>query len=341
MTLESGTINAIDCNGGYAVRNYAGSKFTMNGGTIATTYEDGDIPGVGYDACPVRVDEGAEFIMNAGTINNISNYTVAVDNYGTTTINGGTLTTIHTTIANSGTMTINGGTFTCNGLKGVTAHAVWAAEGTLTINGGTFNGKDNYNGFNVNASKGAVVYIKGGNFLSVHSGSLYGEGTIAVSGGTFFDAVPENRCAEGYIPTTNSDGTYGVFKMLAIYGPSLVTTGVLQMNIYLDPANEYDGTDYYVVIKVDGEFVSAVAYDKWSTDEYGNFFIPVNVPSVQMVDEISAQIFKGVYESADTYAASEVYTDSVVAYAMYIIGEELYSDTLKSLLVSMLNYGAG
>ena len=34
MTLENGTINAIDGNGGYAVRNYAGS-LTMNGGTIA------------------------------------------------------------------------------------------------------------------------------------------------------------------------------------------------------------------------------------------------------------------------------------------------------------------
>lgn len=34
--------------------------------------------------------------------------------------------------------------------------------------------------------------------------------TIAVSGGTFTAAVPENYCAAGYIPTTNSNGTYGV-----------------------------------------------------------------------------------------------------------------------------------
>ena len=172
MTLVSGTINACDGNGGYGVRNYEGAEFVMDGGSIVTSYEDGDIPGNGYDASPVRVDEGATATFNGGTINNISNFTVAIDNYGETTINDGTFTTIHTTIANSATMTINGGSFTCNGLEGVTAHAFWAAAGTTTINGGTFDGKDNYNGFNICASKGATVNIKGGEFLSVHSGSL-------------------------------------------------------------------------------------------------------------------------------------------------------------------------
>ena len=33
---------------------------------------------------------------------------------------------------------------------------------------------------------------------------------VAVSGGTFSSAVKEEYCATGYIPTTNSDGTYGV-----------------------------------------------------------------------------------------------------------------------------------
>ena len=35
-------------------------------------------------------------------------------------------------------------------------------------------------------------------------------GTIAVSGGTFTTAVPEDYCADGFIPTQNADGTYGV-----------------------------------------------------------------------------------------------------------------------------------
>ena len=36
--------------------------------------------------------------------------------------------------------------------------------------------------------------------------------TIKVSGGTFSQAVPEDYCADGYIPTKNDDGTYGVEK---------------------------------------------------------------------------------------------------------------------------------
>ena len=211
MTLENGTINAIDGNGGYGVRNYAGATFTMNGGTIATTLEDDhQVNNGGYDATTVRVDEGATFIMNVGVINNICDYTFAIENYGTTTVEGGEATSVHTTVANYGTMTINGGEFTCNGIEGITAHALWAAAGETTINGGTFDGKDNYNGFNVDASEGAVVNITGGTFLPVHSGSLYGEGTITVSGGTFFDKIPDQRCELGFQAVVNAEGTYDV-----------------------------------------------------------------------------------------------------------------------------------
>ena len=212
MTLESGTINACDGNGGYGVRNYEGAEFVMNGGTVATLYEDGDAPGNGYDACPIRVDEGAKALINGGYINNISNFTCAIDNHGETIVYDGTFTSVHTTLANHAVMTINGGSFTCNGLEGITAHALWADAGTTTINGGTFNGKDNYNGFNVDASAGAVVNITGGEFLPVHSGSLYGEGTINVTGGEFFDD-PSERVAEGYGVVANENGTFTVEKL--------------------------------------------------------------------------------------------------------------------------------
>jgi hypothetical protein len=148
--------------------------------------------------------------MNGGELNNICDYTFAIDNYGTTTVKGGKATSVHTTVANYGTINIEGGEFVCNGLEGITAHAVWAAEGTTNISGGTFNGKDNYNGFNVNASEGAVVNITGGTFLPVHSGSLYGNGTITVSAGTFFDKIDDARCVVGYQAVANENGTYTV-----------------------------------------------------------------------------------------------------------------------------------
>ena len=210
LTLENGTINAIDGNGGYAVRNYEGSEFIMNGGTVAATYEDGDAPTQGYDATPIRVDAGAEAVINAGIVTNSNNYTFAIDNAGTTTINGGTITSVHTTVTNYATMTINGGEFSCNGLEGITAHVLWAAGGTVNIYGGSFDGKDNYNGFNVDASTGSVVNIYGGEFLPVHSGSLYGEGTITVSGGTFFDNPSAARLADGYKVINNGEKYYVV-----------------------------------------------------------------------------------------------------------------------------------
>jgi hypothetical protein len=183
----------------------------MNGGTIATTNEDGDAPGNGYDATTVRVDAGAEFVMNGGIINNISNFTFAIDNYGTTTVNGGKVSSVHSTVSNYGTVTIEDGEFTCNGLEGITAHVIVAWDGSnTTVNGGTFDGKDNYNGFNVDTESGANVVITGGTFLNAHSGSLYGNGTIKVSGGTFFDKIAAERCEDGYCAKDNGNGTWTV-----------------------------------------------------------------------------------------------------------------------------------
>ena len=261
MTLTSGTINAIDGNGGYGVRNYAGATFTMNGGKIATTLEDDNkVDKGGYDASPVRVDEGATFTMNGGVINNICDFTVAIDNYGTTIINDGKATTVHTTLANSGTMTINGGEFTCNGIEGITAHALWAAAGETTINGGTFDGKDNYNGFNVDASEGAVVNITGGTFLAVHSGSLYGEGTIAVKGGTFFDNVSE-RCAAGYVVKQNDNGTYGVE-----YKPSVAKIGDVEYADLQEAINAANGGTVTLVADVTYTTVYANNKTHWNGD---------------------------------------------------------------------------
>ena len=213
FTLNGATIDACDHNGGYAVICYDGAEFTMNSGIVKTSNENGDDPTPGnYDATPIRVEAGAKATINGGTINNVSNYTLAIENFGTTTIKGGTFTSVHTTIGNHSTMTIDGGSFTCNGLDGITAHALWATAGsTTTINGGTFDGKDNYNGFNIDAASGAVVNINGGEFLPVHSGSLYGDGTINVMGGFYYDD-PTARVATGYLTIKINPTLYTVMK---------------------------------------------------------------------------------------------------------------------------------
>ena len=213
FTLNGATIDACDHNGGYAVICYDGAEFTMNSGIVKTSNENGDDPTPGnYDATPIRVETGAKATINGGTITNVSNYTFALDNYGDTTINGGEMISVHTTVSTYGTMTINGGSFKCNGLEGITAHALIAWGGSeTTINGGTFDGKDNYNGFNIDAASGAVVNINGGEFLPVHSGSLYGDGTINVMGGFYYDD-PTARVATGYLTIEINPTLYTVMK---------------------------------------------------------------------------------------------------------------------------------
>ena len=211
LTLEAGAvIDACDANGGYGIYNLG--TFVMNDGEVKASYEDDhQVNNGGYDATPIGSSNGT-VIINDGKISNISDYTFALDILGgTVTINGGEFTSIHSTVSNKGNLTINGGKFICNGLDGITAHALVAWDGsTTTINGGSFNGKDNYNGFNVDAVAGSTVYIKGGEFKPVHSGSLYGEGTIVVSGGVFFDKIAESRLAEGCSLEQLQDGNWKV-----------------------------------------------------------------------------------------------------------------------------------
>ena len=214
LTLEEGAvIDACDANGGYGIYNYG--TFVMNvGSKVVTSNEDDNLVDQGgYDATTIAAMGGSTTTINGGEVNNISDYTFALDikSDATVTVNGGEFTSIHSTVSNYGNLTINGGKFTCNGIEGITAHALVAWNGsTTTISGGTFDGKDNYNGFNVDAVAGATVYIKGGNFLTAHSGSLYGDGTIVVSGGIFFDQIADSRLAEGCTIEQLQDGTWKV-----------------------------------------------------------------------------------------------------------------------------------
>lgn len=245
LTLNSGTIEAIDGNGGYAVQSKAGSKFIMNGGKIAATNEDDHlVNNGGYDATTVMIASGAEFTLNGGEIVNDNDWTYAIDNRGTTSITGGKVTSIHSTLGNYGVMNISGGEFTCNGLDGVTAHALiaWNNSNTL-ITGGIFDGKDNYNGFDIDSTAGANVTINGGTFLHAHSGALYGDGNYEVNGGKF----------EGWNPAKDYLSTGYAVKPSTVDGVEWYTVTAITEDIVLSN-NEiiYLGGDHGA-ITVDGE----------------------------------------------------------------------------------------
>ena len=208
MTLKSGTINACDGNGGYGVRNYEGAEFIMNGGSIVTSNEDGDDRVSGnYDASPLRVDANATATIKGGNITNVSNYTFAIDNYGTTTIEGGTFTSVHSTIANAGTMTIKGDatTIKCEG-EYTSAHPIYAnGEASNTyVNGGNFIGNNKASCYYVAAEKNTNVYISGGIFTNAGQAAFTGEGNIVVTGGQF-DKDPSLRVVKGYVAEKNGN----------------------------------------------------------------------------------------------------------------------------------------
>ena len=80
----------------------------------------------------------------------------------------------------------------------------------VTITGGTYTATAAVYQTNVQGtgSEGVKASIKSGTFNGAVSAET--DNTVAVSGGTFSSAVPENCCADGYIPTKNEDSTYGV-----------------------------------------------------------------------------------------------------------------------------------
>lgn len=80
----------------------------------------------------------------------------------------------------------------------------------VTINGGTYTATAAVYQTDVQGtgSEGVKANIKAGTFNGTVSAAT--NDTVAVSGGSFTSAVPENCCADGYIPTANGDGTYGV-----------------------------------------------------------------------------------------------------------------------------------
>ena len=150
-----------------------------------------------------------------------------IDNYGTLTITSGVYSGgLNVVKSEAGsTLTINGGKFTLNfSADGYTG--VIYAYGDTTINGGEFIQETNLSLHYpqvviTGVVKGytATTKVTGGSFINKSSYSYckifhgYGKATydnFEVSGGTFNKSISEGYCANGFIPTRNADGTYGV-----------------------------------------------------------------------------------------------------------------------------------
>ena len=89
-----------------------------------------------------------------------------------------------------------------------TTSANTAAHGHLTIKGTetiiSYLSGDN-DVTDKNGDKGSTITIENGNFETIAD-----KGVLKISGGTFANEIKPEWCADGFIPTANEDGTYGV-----------------------------------------------------------------------------------------------------------------------------------
>ena len=189
MTIESG--NVIN-NSGYRKANSTGS---MVGSSLI---------------CNGDCDEGGTLTIKGGTFT--QNNFIAIKNgtLGVLYVTGGTITSNHSAIQNWFEADITGGKIT--GQLWTDAWEEGKSVGKTTIGGdATFAGEIV---MDITGSVAPTLAINGGNLnvtrWRITNDAANAGAKPAVSGGTFSSAVPAKYCAEGFIPTANADGSYGV-----------------------------------------------------------------------------------------------------------------------------------
>ena len=219
LDLDGNTIT--NTNAGKAtVSVTSGAGVTVKNGTVTG--------GDSYYNIEVVKDSNAKLTLEDVTATAGNTDSSMIDNWGTLTVNSGTYTGGLNVVKNepAAVLNISGGTFTLE--KGTKAGftAVVYNYGELNISGGTFVQGDKaapYGQAQVVLTDKDGDYtpstiITSGTFKNLCSTSaawcvrekIGVSGVTKVSGGTFNKKVNESYCADGFIPTKNADGTYGV-----------------------------------------------------------------------------------------------------------------------------------
>ena len=220
ITLDLGGKTLTNTNAGKAT-------ISVSNGATATVKNGSVVGGTSYYNIEVTKGSNANLTLESVTATAGNTGSSMIDNWGTLTINSGTYTGGLDTVKSEegSTLTITGGTFTLDyATNGYTA--VILVYGDTTITGGEFTqsltttGRWNHPqviATGVVEGYTAITRVTGGRFVNKMSGEGIfrgvGKGTsdnFEVSGGTFNKAISDAFCADGFIPTKNADGTYGV-----------------------------------------------------------------------------------------------------------------------------------
>ena len=208
--------------GGKTLTNTNAGKATISVQSGTVTVKNGNVKGgTGYYNIEAKKDANLTLTDVAATAGNTDSS--MIDNWGTLTITSGTYTGgLNVVKSEEGSvLNISGGTFTRETAPrwGITGTVL--VYGTTTITGGTFNEKSTSTNARVVVTGrvdgyDSITYVKGGTFngngnnVFHHLSPAQADDSFEVSGGTFNKSIPDYYCADGFIPTKNAGGTYGV-----------------------------------------------------------------------------------------------------------------------------------
>ena len=215
ITLDLGGKTLTNTNAGKATISVTGGTVTVKNGNV--------VGGTGYYNIEVTKGSNANLTLTDVTATAGNTGSSMIDNWGTLTITSGTYTGgLNVVKSEEGSvLNISGGTFTRETAPrwGITGTVL--VYGTTTITGGTFNEKSTSTNARVVVTGrvdgyDSITYVKGGTFngngnnVFHHLSPAQADDSFEVSGGTFNKSIPDYYCADGFIPTKNAGGTYGV-----------------------------------------------------------------------------------------------------------------------------------
>ena len=223
-TIAAGKNITLDLGGKTLTNTNAGKATLTIAGDATATVKNGSVVG-GTSFYTIQNNGTATLEDVTATAGNTGSS--MIDNWGTLTIESGSYSGGLNVVKSEedSTLNINGGRFELSyATSGYTG--VVFAYGNTTITGGEFvqslttTGRWNHPqviATGVVEGHTAITRVTGGHFVNKMSGEGIfrgvGKGTsdnFEVSGGTFNKSISEGYCADGFIPTKNADGTYGV-----------------------------------------------------------------------------------------------------------------------------------
>ena len=324
ITLDLGGKTLTNTGAGKATISVTGGTVTVKNGTV--------IGGASYYNIEVTNGSNANLTLEdvTATAGNIGSS--MIDNWGTMTIKSGTYTGGMNTVKSEegSTLVINGGKFELNYAVSNKYNGVILSAGITTISGGEFIQNattprwgnpqvvlamqvDGYT---------SKIEITGGTFTNKKSGSniFHGVGkatsdNFEVSGGTFNKSISDSYCAEGFIPTKNADGTYGVKE--GKYVAKVGSTGYETLDEAIAAANKSSNSKTIKLLEnltVDHQIVINNVKDKAITLDLGGKTLTstLDFNGYSLRTETKVTIKNGTYKGTGTARGIGAYADFVL-----------------------------